>query len=97
MFIVSLIEFSKRVQNEISAKVMPKLQNFTHGVSGHFFRIGSSNPAMSFSLARAPIVRQSIARWHNKCRFPRRKLSQKSLTTDDKRAAMQRLPDVTNS
>jgi hypothetical protein len=29
MFIVSLIEFSKRVQNEISAKVMPKLQNFT--------------------------------------------------------------------
>jgi hypothetical protein len=38
MFIVSLVEFSKRVQNEISAKVMPKLQNFTRGVSGHFFR-----------------------------------------------------------
>ena len=29
MFIVSLIEFSKRVQNEISAKVMPKPQNFS--------------------------------------------------------------------
>jgi hypothetical protein len=29
MFIVSLIEFSKRVQNEISAKVMPKPQNLT--------------------------------------------------------------------
>jgi hypothetical protein len=29
MFIVSLIEFSKRVQNEISAKVMPKRQNFS--------------------------------------------------------------------
>jgi hypothetical protein len=29
MFIVSLIEFSKHVQNEISAKVMPKRQNFT--------------------------------------------------------------------
>jgi hypothetical protein len=29
MFIVSLIEFSKHVQNEISAKVMPKPQNFT--------------------------------------------------------------------
>jgi hypothetical protein len=27
MFIVSLVEFSKRVQNEISAKVMPKPQN----------------------------------------------------------------------
>jgi hypothetical protein len=29
MFIVSLIEFSKHVQNEISAKVMQKPQNFT--------------------------------------------------------------------
>jgi DNA-binding MarR family transcriptional regulator len=29
MFIVSLIEFSKHVQNEISAKVMRKPQNFT--------------------------------------------------------------------
>jgi hypothetical protein len=29
MFVVSLIEFSKHVQNEISAKVMPKAQNFT--------------------------------------------------------------------
>jgi len=29
MFIVSLIELSKHVQNEISAKVMPKPQNFT--------------------------------------------------------------------
>ena len=29
MFIVSLVEFSKHVQNEISAKVMPKPQNFT--------------------------------------------------------------------
>jgi hypothetical protein len=29
MFIVSLVEFSKRVQNEILAKVMPKPQNFT--------------------------------------------------------------------
>jgi hypothetical protein len=29
MLIVSLIEFSKHVQNEISAKVMPKPQNFT--------------------------------------------------------------------
>jgi len=29
MFIVSLIELSKRVQNEISAKVMPKPQNLT--------------------------------------------------------------------
>jgi hypothetical protein len=28
MFIVSLVEFSKHVQNEISAKVMPKPQNF---------------------------------------------------------------------
>ena len=28
MFVVSLIEFSKHVQNEISAKVMPKPQNF---------------------------------------------------------------------
>jgi hypothetical protein len=28
MFIVSLVEFSKRVQNEISAKVMPKPQIF---------------------------------------------------------------------
>jgi hypothetical protein len=37
MFIVSLVEFSKHVQNEISAKVMPKAQNFTHGVSRHSF------------------------------------------------------------
>ena len=44
MFVVSLVEFSKRVQNEISAKVMPKPQNFSHGVSRHFFRIGSSSP-----------------------------------------------------
>jgi len=29
MFILSLVEFSKHVQNEISAKVMPKAQNFT--------------------------------------------------------------------
>ena len=29
MFVVSLVEFSKRVQNEISPKVMPKPQNFT--------------------------------------------------------------------
>ncbi len=29
MLIVSLIKFSKHVQNEISAKVMPKAQNFT--------------------------------------------------------------------
>jgi len=29
MLIASLIEFSKHVQNEISAKVMPKPQNFT--------------------------------------------------------------------
>jgi hypothetical protein len=29
MFVVSLVEFSKHVQNEISAKVMPKPQNFT--------------------------------------------------------------------
>jgi Asp-tRNA(Asn)/Glu-tRNA(Gln) amidotransferase A subunit family amidase len=29
MFVVSLIEFSKHVQNEISAKVMPKAQSFT--------------------------------------------------------------------
>ena len=28
MFVVSWIEFSKHVQNEISAKVMPKPQNF---------------------------------------------------------------------
>jgi hypothetical protein len=28
MFVVSLVEFSKRVQNEIRAKVMPKPQNF---------------------------------------------------------------------
>ena len=28
MFIVSLVELSNRVQNEISAKVMPKPQNF---------------------------------------------------------------------
>jgi hypothetical protein len=41
MLSVSLIEFSKRVQNEISAKVMPKAQNFTRELSGHFFRIGS--------------------------------------------------------
>ena len=34
MFIVSLIEFSKRVQNEISAKVMPKPQNFTADFAG---------------------------------------------------------------
>jgi len=27
MMFVSLVEFSKRVQNEISAKVMPKPQN----------------------------------------------------------------------
>jgi hypothetical protein len=71
------------------------------------FRIGRSNPAMSFLLARAPIARERIARWHNGYRFPRRKSSQKSLyrrqflvsthlTTDNKRAATQRLPDVTN-
>jgi hypothetical protein len=29
MFIVFLVELSKHVQNEISAKVMPKPQNFT--------------------------------------------------------------------
>jgi hypothetical protein len=28
---------------------------------------------MSFSLARAPMARQSIARWHNRNRFPQRK------------------------
>jgi hypothetical protein len=64
---------------------------------------------MSFPVARAPSARQRIARWHNRYRFQRRKLSQKSLyrrqvlaghaylTTDDKRAAMQRLPDVTEA
>jgi hypothetical protein len=31
MFIVSLIDVSKHVQNEISAKVMPNPQNFTAG------------------------------------------------------------------
>jgi len=35
MFIVSLIEFSKHVQNEISAKVMPKPQNFTADFAEH--------------------------------------------------------------
>jgi hypothetical protein len=35
MFIVSLIEFSKHVQNEISAKVMPKAQNFTADFAEH--------------------------------------------------------------
>jgi len=69
MFIVSLIEFSKRVQNEISTKVMPKLQNFTRWVSDHFFRIGSLNPKVPFSLASAPIGLQSIARSHNGWRF----------------------------
>jgi len=34
MFIVSLIELSKHVQNEISAKVMPKAQNFYRGFCG---------------------------------------------------------------
>jgi hypothetical protein len=34
MFVVSLIEFSKHVQNEISAKVMPKPQNFYRGFCG---------------------------------------------------------------
>src|SRR5215470_17455182 len=34
MFFVSLIEFSKHVQNEISAKVMPKPQNFTADFAG---------------------------------------------------------------
>ena len=33
MFVVSLVEFSKRVQNEISAKVMPKPQDFTADVA----------------------------------------------------------------
>jgi hypothetical protein len=33
MFTVSLIESSKRVQNEISAKVMPKPQNLTAGAA----------------------------------------------------------------
>jgi len=33
MFTVSLIEFSKYVQNGISAKVMPKPQNFTAGAA----------------------------------------------------------------
>jgi len=56
MFVVSLVEFYKRVQNEISAKVMPKPLNFTLGVSRHFFRIGSSNPAALFPLARAQIA-----------------------------------------
>ena len=28
MFVLSLVEFSKHVQNEISAKVMPKPQDF---------------------------------------------------------------------
>jgi hypothetical protein len=35
MFVVSLIEFSKRVQNEISAKVMPKAQNFAADFADH--------------------------------------------------------------
>jgi hypothetical protein len=40
MFVVSLVEFSKRVQNEISAKVMPKPQNFTddEGVTMSYVR-----------------------------------------------------------
>jgi hypothetical protein len=33
MFTVSLIQSSKRVQNEISAKVMPKPQDFTAGAA----------------------------------------------------------------
>jgi hypothetical protein len=35
MFVVSLVEFSKRVQNEISAKVMPKAQNFAVDFADH--------------------------------------------------------------
>jgi len=35
MFVVSLVEFSKRVQNEISAKVMPKAQNFAADFADH--------------------------------------------------------------
>jgi hypothetical protein len=35
MFVFSLVEFSKRVQNEISAKVMPKPQNFMADFADH--------------------------------------------------------------
>jgi hypothetical protein len=44
------------------------------------FRIGSSNPAVLFSLATAPIARQSIAHWHNKYPFSRQKLPRNPFT-----------------
>jgi hypothetical protein len=70
-------------------------------------RIGSSNPRWHFSLARPPIAWQSIAHRHNKYLCPGRKrlrnrvigagLSPSTcISTDDKRTAMQRLPEVTN-
>jgi hypothetical protein len=50
MFIVSLVEFSKHVQNEISAKVMPEAQNFT------------ADFADEMKLSKATVSRLSIDR-----------------------------------
>jgi len=61
MFVVSLVEFSKRVQNEISAKVMPKPQNFAHGVSRHFFRIGILIPRRRLCLQSANLTAKHSA------------------------------------
>jgi hypothetical protein len=72
-------------------------------------RIGSSNPAVLFSLAGAPIARRSIAHWHNRYSYPAPEIASELalpaqvsrqctyLTTDDKRPALHWSLNVTNT
>ena len=66
MFIVSLIEFSKHVQNEISAKVMPKPQNFTadlgEGLPSSVSPDRLAGCVREISLRNAPITSARVKR-----------------------------------
>jgi hypothetical protein len=97
---------NERQERPIPATMRQRLRRMlcSHGLLGRgsaaftsLFRIGSSNPAMRFWLARAPIVRQSIARWHNRYRFPRGELSQKSFYLRQFRATKDALPRTTSA
>src|SRR6266581_3991829 len=84
MFIVSLIEFSKHVQNEISAKVMPKPQNFTADFADRTDRRNydrpktpnyaerTTGPRSEISVVRFLACLGGTLRWHERCgsRFP---------------------------
>src|SRR6516162_1535104 len=61
MFVVSLVEFSKHVQNEISAKVMPKAQNFTADFADRTDRRNYDPPKTPNSAERTTGPRSEVS------------------------------------